>query len=165
MAEQLSDTEKIQRELLWGLYGDVRHHARHAELLRSSVVNFMIVISSVLIASIAQDGRLQRNDLIASSGIVFVGLMGMMFAASYTELHERNRLRAMRLRSFLDEKYFPSNHPGMISLLAESDEDHRKSALYRRTRRLTGSTHRFWLLLPGVVLLTGLGLSAAAAFP
>jgi hypothetical protein len=161
-AGQPPGLDSVQKDLLWGLYTDMRAHARHAETLRSTVVNFMIVIASVLITAIVGDGQIRRADLIASLGMVLVGFLGLMFAASYTELHERNRLRAMQLRRYLNERCFASDDESMESLLAASDQEHQASPLYRRTRGVTGSTQRFWFLLPAAVLITGLSVSGVA---
>jgi hypothetical protein len=64
------------------MYTDVRAYTRHAETLRSHVVNFMIVVASVLIAVIANDGHVAGTDLLLSLVIVAVGLLGFAFAAS-----------------------------------------------------------------------------------
>jgi hypothetical protein len=152
-----SEAAKARRDLLWGMYTDLRLHARHAETLRSNVVNFMIVVASVLIAAIAADKHVLPSDLVLCIGVACVGLLGLAFAASYTELHERNRVRAMRFRAELDEQYLgpPITIQG---LLDEADEPHRASALHKWGRRVSGSTKRFWYLMPGLVLVTGVVL-------
>jgi hypothetical protein len=162
MAGELSDVVKAQKDLLWGMYTDVRAHARHAETLRSNVVNFMVVVASVLIAVIANDARVSRPELPLSLAIVLVGLLGIAFAASYTELHERNRKRAMRLRAALDDEFFSGGCNTIASLLDEADEPHEAGRLYRWSRGLTGSTQRFWFLLPALILASGLLLTIAA---
>lgn len=161
MADELSDESKVRKDLLWGMYTDFRAHARHAETLRSNVMNFMIVVTSVLIAVIANDGHITGEDLLLSLVIVAVGLLGLTFAASYTELYERNRNRAVRIREALDNEFFMSGTT-IASLLDEADERHAASRLYRWSRRLTGSTHRFWLVLPALVVTAGLLLAIAA---
>jgi hypothetical protein len=94
--------------------------------------------------------------------VAFVGLIGLAFAASYTELHERNRKRAMRIRLALDEQFFAGEAHTTAALLDEADALHEASRLYRWGRGLVGSTQRFWYLLPGLTLLTGLALYVIA---
>ncbi|AVT29586.1 hypothetical protein C6361_08870 [Plantactinospora sp. BC1] len=162
MAGELSDVTKTQKDLLWGMYTDLRAHARHAETLRSNVVNFMIVVASVLIAVIANDGHVTRAELPLCLAIVLVGLLGLVFAASYTELHERNRQRAMMIRAVLDDKYFADDSSTIAALLYEADKRHERARLYRWTRGFTGSTQRFWFLMPSLILASGLLLTIVA---
>jgi hypothetical protein len=152
---------KIRKGLLWGMYTDVRTHARHAETLRSNVVNFMILVASVMIAVIANDGQVTGKDLLLSLVIIAVGLLGLAFAASYTELYERNRKRAVQIRETLDGEFFLCGTT-IASLLDKADERHEAGHLYRWSRRLTGSTHRFWLVLPALVVASGLLLAIVA---
>jgi hypothetical protein len=161
MADGLSEEKKARKDLLWGMYTDLRAHARHAEMLRSSVVNFMIVVASVLIAVIANDGHVAGNELALCLVIVVVGALGLAFAASYTELYARNRSRAVRIRTTLDDEFFAGGET-IVSLLGAADKQHEVGALYRWSRRLTGSTHRFWFVLPSLVLVAGLALTVLA---
>ncbi|MEU4245704.1 hypothetical protein [Actinoplanes sp. NPDC026619] len=162
MADELSDIAKARKDLLWGMYADLRLHSRHAEMLRSTVVNFMIVIASLLIAAITGDGHVGYSDLVPCVGVMCVGLLGLGFAASYTELHERNRRRAMRLRDAVDAEFLGGPGFTLAQLLEESDQVHENSRLYRWSRRVTGSTQRFWFFLPALVLLAGVVLTAVA---
>jgi hypothetical protein len=162
MADELSDVAKAHKDLLWGMYTDVRAHARHAEALRSNVVNFMILVASVLIAVISNDRRINRADIALCLAVALIGLIGLAFAASYTELHERNRKRAMRLRRALDEEFFANSTHTIAALLEEADVPHEDGRLYRWGRRLAGSTQRFWFVLPGLTLLSGLVLCIVA---
>lgn len=155
MAGELSEEAKARKDLLWGMYTDLRAHARHAETLRANVVNLAIVVASILVAVIANRGRLSPTDLPLCLVIFVIGLVGLGFAASYTELYERNRRRALRIRRALDDEFFVTATP-MAALLREADEQHEHGALYRRSRRVTGSTQRFWFILPGLVAAAGL---------
>lgn len=161
MADELSDAAKARKDLLWGMYTDVRAHARHAETLRASVVNFMIVVASLLVAVISSDLSINRTDIVPSVAITLSGLIGLAFAASYTELHERNRQRAMRIRLALDTEFIAST-PTIANLLDEADAVHETSQLYRWGRGFAGSTQRFWFALPSLIFLAGLVLCVVA---
>jgi hypothetical protein len=163
MGTQSADEAKAQRDLLWGMYTDFRIHGRHAETLRATVVNVMLVVASVLFAVVGNDRRIRFDDLPFCVGVVLIGLFGLAFSASYTELHDRNRLRAMRIRKELDRRVFAQTPRNIATLVDEADMPHRKSAIYRRSRVLTGSTKRFWLLLPLFVLMVGLVLTGMSA--
>lgn len=162
MGEKLSDEAKARKDLLWGMYTDIRTHARHAETLRTNVVNFMIVVASVLIAVIANDGQISRKDLPLCLVITVVGLLGLAFAASYTELYERNRMRAVKIRITLDSEFLQDGGTTTSSLLRAADLEHETSGLYRWTRRITGSTRWFWFILPGLILAAGILLTLLA---
>ncbi|MBM7774710.1 hypothetical protein JOD54_004914 [Actinokineospora baliensis] len=162
MGDELSDEAKARKELLWGMYSDLRTHARHAETLRSNVVNAMIVVASVLIAVVANDGNVTRKDLPLCLALLVIGPLGLLFAASYTELYERNRRRAVLIRDTLETEFLGSDGPTITALLDDSDEQHEATALYRWSRRLTGSTRRFWFILPGLILLAALILTFVA---
>jgi hypothetical protein len=126
------------------------------------VVNFMIVTASLLIAAITADGHVEPPDLVLCIGVALVGLLGLAFAASYTELHERNRLRAMHFRSALDEEFLNTPEPTIAELIAQSDRSHEVGRLRRWSRGLAGSTQRFWFLLPALVLVVGVSLTFVA---
>jgi len=162
VADDVSDELKIQKDLLWGMYSDVRTHARHAETLRANTVNLVLLVASALTAVITSDGHVERHELPVCLVIVAVGLAGLAFAGSYTELCHRNRLRAERLRSVLDAWFFASAEQTIAHVLAASDGSHEASRVYRWTRRLTGSTHRFWLVVPTLVIVGGALLTVIA---
>jgi hypothetical protein len=162
MAEELTDLVKARKDLLWGMYTDVRLHARHAEMLRANVVNLTIVVASVLVAVIAADGRVERSEAGLCLAVTLVGIVGLAFAASYTELFERNRRRAVRLRDQLDDEFLTGGPVTIASVLDEADHAHQSASLYRWTRRVTGTARRFWFLLPSFVLVAGVALTIAA---
>ncbi|HEY3868778.1 MAG TPA: hypothetical protein VGM10_10535 [Actinocrinis sp.] len=161
MADELSDRAKVRKDLLWGMYTDLRTHARHAETLRANVVNFMLLIASALIAVITKDGKVSRSDLPLCLALVVVGILGLAFAASYTELFERNRRRAAMLRTALDDEFLADGIT-IAALLREADEQHHSNRLYRWSRRVTGSTQIFWPALAALVTISGLVLTAIA---
>jgi hypothetical protein len=161
MAGELSDQAKVRKDLLWGMYTDLRTHARHAETLRANVVNFMLLVASVLVAVIANDGKVSQKDLPLCLALIAFGVLGLAFAASYTELFERNRTRTVRLRTALDNEFLDSGTT-IAALLQEADQQHQADRLYRWSRRLTGSTQHFWSVLAGLVIMSGLVLTVIA---
>jgi len=163
VTDEISDRVKAQKDLLWGMYSDVRTHARHAETLRSNAVNYVFVITSVLVAVIFSDGKVERAELPLCLVLVLIGLLGLAFVASYTELYQRNRQRAERFRTVLDSRFFADGDTTVAGLLDEADQDHEATRLYRWSREVIGSSHRFWLLLPMLVIAVGVLLTAMAA--
>jgi hypothetical protein len=68
----------------------------------------------------------------------------------------------MRLRKYLDDEFFAGKDATIETLLHEADGPHESGSLYRWTRRITGTTQRFWLLLPGLVFVVGVWLTIAS---
>ncbi|MFI6477614.1 hypothetical protein ACIBH1_06770 [Nonomuraea sp. NPDC050663] len=158
-----SSRPQAQKDLLWGMYTDMRAHARHAETLRANAINIVLVVASALVAIIASDGNLKRDEVPASMLVVFIGVIGLAFAAAYTELYQRNRRRAEAFRTLLDERYFATGDPALAEVLKSSDQRHQATSFYRLTRRATGSTQRFWMVVPALVIVTGAVIAIVAA--
>jgi hypothetical protein len=186
---------KIQKDLLWGLYQDVRTHARHNETIRSNAVNYMLLGASALIVVITYDRCINGVlDNVLAIILSLFGLIGIVFATSYAELYYRNRAKSGRLLQELDTLVFQDQESINLSDIfpeasrgapegterswlrrwfgrkAEADYEYeRKLHLqeyeyrFKWTRRITGragSTHVFWILLPFVVFLIGIVLTA-----
>jgi hypothetical protein len=160
MSDEMSDKVKTQKDLLWGVYSDVRVHSRHAETLRASAVNYIFVIASALVAVVVSDGKVRSSERPLCLMVALIGLFGLGFVAAYTELYQRNYQRAVELRTVLDSRFFDGGDSTLAQLIATADSRHETTVLYRFSRRLMGSAHRFWLLLPGLVLATGIVLTA-----
>ncbi|GAA4470809.1 hypothetical protein [Phytohabitans houttuyneae] len=163
MADEMSDKIKMQKDLLWGVYSDVRAHSRHAETLRSSAVNYIFIIASALVAVIISDGNVRASERPLCLMVALIGLFGLAFVGIYTELYQRNYRRAIDLRNELDSRFFDGSDSTLAKLIASADSRHEATPLYRSSRRLLGSAHRFWLLLPGLVLVAGLVLMTLSA--
>jgi hypothetical protein len=160
--DEVSELQKIQKDLLWGMYSDLRTHARHAEILRANAGNFVLVVSLALIAVITSDGHVNRDELPICIVVTLLGALGAAFSAAYLELFHRNRRRADGIRKHLDNRFFATNGPTLGELIAASDSDHEQTRIYRWSRRLTGSTHRFWLFAPGIIVAAGIVLTIFA---
>jgi hypothetical protein len=65
------------------------------------------------------------------------------------------------MREALDAE-FAKPETTIASLLDEADAQHKSHRLYRLTRRITGTTHRFWLAMPVLVVVAGLLLAIVA---
>ncbi len=158
--EEVSETRKIQRELLWGLYQELRNHARHSETQRANAINYALVIASALTTVILFDSQINRYDLPLSLLISFIGLLSALFSLSYTELYWRNRERASRLLEQLDTLFFKDQAPDTLSEITNrADEIHRKTKIYFWGRKIAGSTHLYWIALPLVILIIGIVLT------
>jgi hypothetical protein len=161
--DNVSDIAKIQKDLLWGMYLDVRTHSRHNEILRSNAVNFVLAMASALIAVITFDKQIDRYDLPLCFIVGVMGLIGTLFSASFTELYFRNRNRAGYFLQQLDNSFFTGKAEVTLAQIeAKADEEHRKTGIYRWSRRITGSTQNFWLVPPLVVLIIGILLTLLA---
>ena len=158
MNENESQRSKTENELFWSLHSDMRTHARHAEMLRSNAVNYVLVIATALIAIILSDRKVDFSESLLGLTVVIVGMFGLIFVASYTELYQRNRRRAERIRRLIDNRVFPNSATSLTKIIGEADVDHEATPLYLWSRRITGSSHRIWFALPATVIVVGLTL-------
>jgi hypothetical protein len=161
--EEVSEVKKIQQELLWGLYQEIRNHARHSEMQRSNAVNYALLIASALTTVILFDSKINRYDLPLSLLVSFIGLLSVLFSLSYTELYWRNRERASRLLEQLDTLFFKDQAAATLSQITNrADEIHRKTKMYFWGRKIAGSAHLYWIALPLVILIIGVVLTVLA---
>src|SRR5918994_3669768 len=87
-AEGVTESEKIQKELMWAFYQDVRTHARHNETIRSNAIDYMLLLASALIIVISYDRKICGGaDQAFAIILTLIGLIGALFAASYGELY------------------------------------------------------------------------------
>jgi len=181
-SEDVTESKKNQKDLLWGLYQDVRTHARHNETIRSNAVNYLLLGASALIVVITYDTDIKGVlDLVLAIILSLFGLIGMVFSASYAELYYRHRAKSGRLLRELDTLFFqdqPSiNLSDIFPSARETHADttdakyeyegklHEFEYKYKWARSITGkagSTHVFWILLPFVVFLVGIVLTGWA---
>jgi hypothetical protein len=106
-SEDVTESKKMQKDLLWDLYQDVRTHARHNETIRSNAVNYLLLGASALIVVITYDTDIKGVlDLVLAIILSLFGLIGMVFSASYAELYYRLREYEWRLTSGRSDPYF-----------------------------------------------------------
>jgi hypothetical protein len=162
--KDVTEAEKIRKDLLWDLYQDMRTHARHNETIRSNAINYMLLVASALIVVIGLDSKLNSNDLAFAIILILIGLVGALFAASYAELYYRHRGRAIGLRRRLDTLFFQGQaSDSLCGILTEADDADYK---FKQVRLITGeasSTHIFWIGLPLVVCMIGIALTVLSA--
>jgi len=157
--EEIDERKKIQRDLLWGLYIELRNQSRHSELLRANVSNYVLLISSALITIITFDKKIDRNDLFLGLITILSGIVGMVFSLSYTERYNRNRGRALELIRHLDACFFEGTSSRTLNdINAEADKAHYKSNSYLWISSVT-NTHFFWVILPALITIIGLVLT------
>src|SRR4051794_39348781 len=77
--------EAFRKDLLWGMYLEVRTQGRHAETLRASGTSLALAIGSGLVAVITADGDIDRADLPLSVTIIALSAFSALFSASYVE--------------------------------------------------------------------------------
>lgn len=158
--EDMSEVKKVQQALLWGLYQEIRNHARHSESQRSNAVNYALVIASALTTVILFDSQINRYDLPLSVLVSFIGLLSALFSLSYTELYWRNRERASKLLTQLDTVFFQDQALTTLSQITHhADEIHRRTKIYFWGRKVAGSTHLYWIALPLVIFMIGIILT------
>jgi hypothetical protein len=147
---------KIKRPLM-GYAFEYRNHARHVETLRTSAVNFMLVVASALITVITYDNEIMCTILPLTIIVSLLGLITALFSASYAELHFRNLERAKQLLARLDSLFFEDKAPATLAQLHATARNAHYP--FRRIRKITGSTHLFWLVLPVVIFVVGVFLT------
>jgi hypothetical protein len=162
-SEDVTESEKIQKDLLWDFYQDARAHARHNETIRSNAINYMLLVASALIVVISLDREICGWDLAFAIILILIGLIGALFAASYAELYYRHRGRAIGLRQRLNTLFFQNQASDTLcGILTEADDDDYK---FKWVRLITGeasSTHWFWIGVPLVVCMVGIALTVWA---
>lgn len=152
-SSDVSELEKVQKDLLWGTYLELRTHARHAETVRASAINYVVLVTAALITVISLDNKITRDDWPLCLTILFLGLFATIFAAAYIERYSRNRERAHGVRKYVDERFLSGR---VAELCSEADEKSRsKSRVLNWAKKVAISTHVFWLGLPAIILITG----------
>lgn len=162
--KSISEVEKIQKELLWGLYQERRNQAKHHETMRSNVINYTLIVSSALITVNTFNGKVNRQDIPLSIVIVLIGLFSTLFTASYTERLNHSRAQASALSKHLDFLFFEGQAPTTISQIeTDAEKEHFKYKLFELLRRVT-NIHWLWISFPFIIAFIGLILVVLAWF-
>ena len=161
MENGTSDDRKIQKDILWGLFQEYRNHARHKEVMRANITNYLILISAGLLTLIT-NGGLKRDDVLLVAMLILVGILGALFSSSYSERYLRNRRRADEVAKELGDAYF-SNRMKVAELRDTADAIHESSKRYYPITKLSNS-HILWLTFPLLISLIGCILLIAILF-
>jgi hypothetical protein len=156
-AQDISEREKIRKDLLWETYLDLRNHARHAETVRANAINYVLILTAALITVISLDRQVTRDDWPLCVFILVIGLFGSLSSLAYIERYDRNRERAHSLRDNIDEQYLS----GRVKQLRD-EADKREHRILSWTKTVSGGTHLFWLVLPLAIALLGAILTILA---
>ena len=108
MSDPTDETAKIQKDLLWGYYVELRTHARQAEATRATAINYALLAGSALIAVITLDRQVSRSDWPLCVALLAVGLFATLFSFSFLDRYYRNRNRANAALEVIDERFFPT---------------------------------------------------------
>lgn len=156
-----SDDRKIQKDILWGLFQEYRNHARHKEVMRANITNYLILISAGLLTLIT-NGGLKKDDMLLVAMLILVGILGALFSSSYSERYLRNRRRADEVAKELGDAFF-SNRMKVTELREAADVIHESSKRYYPITKLANS-HILWLTFPLLISLIGCILLTAILF-
>jgi Flp pilus assembly protein TadB len=153
MADVVANDESSRRRLLWDLSSERRAQARHSEALRASVATYVLTAASGVIAVITHDG-VNRHDFPLAVVLVAIGVMGMLFSATYTERYHRNRNRASKLLRELDNAVSTGSTRSTFQIEDEADKEHLNKRRFSVVRSLA-SSHWLWLAFPFLVAIVG----------
>jgi hypothetical protein len=174
--QPLSEVVLAQKELLWGEYTELRTHARHAETVRTSAVNFVLPVTSALVAVITRDGKIDGADFSLCCIVTGVGVSSTVYCVLFVARYEKHRAQAECVRAELDCLFFVGR--GMAKSLAtlrQEGEAHVSGATGDRLLRLKAATirgagkvalssHAFWVVMPAIVSVIGIFLTVDSVF-
>jgi hypothetical protein len=173
----LTDLQKVQKDLLWGEYTELRNQVRHVELVRTNAINFAMLLTSALIAVITLDRAIDRADLGLCLVITGVGLFSAVFSVLYLDRYVRNAARASYVRHELDRLFFSKEGLGLgLSSLRDAGEaeylqhgnafiDRVKRITFRGVGKVFHDSHLFWIAMPTLILIAGILLTVISASP
>jgi hypothetical protein len=163
--ERLSDVEKVQKDLLWESYAELRTQARHVETLRTNAVSTVLVLTSALIAVITVDGKPIHDYWELCLSIAILGVLTTVFSILFLLRYEVCVQKAGKCLDELD-RLFVTHRGYSINLRTIHKEVHEHHLEWRegfRTRVLFRfafhRTHAFWVLVPVVITAAGIFLS------
>jgi len=165
---ELTDIEKMQKEILWSLFQEYKIHARHVETIRTSVANYMLLAASVLITIIIFDKQINLIDLPLSILVTLIGSGGALFSFLYFNQYAKNITRAKRILNEIDELFFINQSLNTLEELKKSADQYRREEFEKESflgialllsRKTLRTTHLFWTLLPTAIFFLGLILT------
>lgn len=152
---------KIQKDLLWELFQEYRTHARHKEIMRANITNYLIIVSAGLITLITYDNvKVDKEDYPMTIMLIILGILGILFSASYTERYHRNKGRADKIAELIGNDWFDDGEK-FVNLKKESDHQHELKPYHKLVARISNS-HILWLLFPVSITMIGFILTFLA---
>jgi hypothetical protein len=156
LANDLSERDKLQKDVLWGYYVELRTHARQTETTRATAINYALLVASALIAVITLDKEIAWSDWPLCVVLVVVSLFTTVYSISYLERYSRNKTRSRIVLREIDGRFFGDQHHAhrLAGLRERADAtEGGYDRLVQRISRMTLGTHVFWILVPGVIFL------------
>ncbi|WP_433302402.1 hypothetical protein ACQP2F_08960 [Actinoplanes sp. CA-030573] len=155
---QLTDRDKLQKELLWSHYAEFRATARQVEVTRSNATNYAMLVASALIAVISLDKAVNRSDRPLCVVLVEVSFFAALYAFAYGERYLKNKRRAHFVLLEIDRRFFDdrpaSGRLHGLSQAADAGEG-RFTGVFGWINRIAFSTHLFWVIVPLVIFVLG----------
>src|SRR5688500_18613845 len=81
--QNVTELEKVQKDLLWNEYTELRTHQRHTETVRTSALSVVLLITSALTTVVTVDKAINRAALPLCLIITAVGLFSIPFSLLY----------------------------------------------------------------------------------
>jgi hypothetical protein len=151
-----SESDKLQKDLLWAFYLEWRTAARHVETTRSNAINYALLVSAALITVITVDKQVTRSDWPLCVVLLSVSLFTSVYSLSYLERYLRNKKRAEVLMEEIDARFFrgqPEYHH-VTWLRTKSDRLQRhETPFLAKIKGATVATHGFWIVVPIIIFL------------
>jgi hypothetical protein len=154
----LSELEKVQKDLLWSSFVEYRTQARHIDTLTTTAVSTVLLLSSALTAVITLDDRVDNGDLSLCLIIMILGGLTTLFTLSFLVRHELVIHLAEIYRRELDRLFFWDRGcvTGLLATERAAFKEHQKLARYPHLTLL------FWTVVSLFITIAGITLTARA---
>src|SRR4051812_2341920 len=129
--------KEFQAELLWRQYVERRTHARHVETIRTGATNYVLILTTILVAAAAIDNRVEADDLWFGLIITAMGLMLFLASMAYLDRYDNSMKVALCFLLELDEAFFQAQ-PGhtLMDLSRQADRHLQDTYLHLEERYL-----------------------------
>jgi hypothetical protein len=133
-------------EILLEMYKMQVGRSEHYESLRSSVVNYLIVVSMVLVSVAAADSRITPADSWIGATLTVLGVFGFGAVTAHARRSTRHGLRAAAYRNALDETV----------------PDARINKIRKTISRTSTRLNFLWTIFPVMISFIGLAILSIA---
>lgn len=134
-------------EILFEMYKSQVSRSEHYESLRSTLVNFLFVVSGILVSIAVFDDKISSADIWVGSTLAILGLFGLAASAAHGRRSWRHGKRAAAYRNALDAEV-PAAHINDI----------RNSVPKKRTY-----LNVIWNLIPAIITVLGIAIIIMSA--